>query len=192
MTRSVARKIACALTAFNCCATDVRKSFLYNLKTFEILVQDLSHSNGLTTESLSVLEGHLDAIRDLVGYETHMVSAEIGDLLGSLWTFLGGNRKRIANAHSRHLTLNSTSTQTKRMKRLVLNVQDELFVLQKACDNLRAYAAHPLLLDEDIPAGGVLAALSEGTHGLRDMMEGLRSRAKEEDPRVTKPVTIII
>lgn len=156
------------------CATDaVQNAFTHTLQTFEILLHSVSHSNGLTEESLITLSGQLDVIRHLAGEETSLVSREIGELLGSLWTQLGGNRKLIANAHQRYLTLNYTSVQTKAMQRLVFDVRSELYDLQVISDTLRAYAAHPLLLGTDIPKGSIITALSEGCQSLRDRLDNI-------------------
>lgn len=174
VTTGMSRKFACTMNLRGFCAIDaVQNAFIHTLQTFEILLHSVSHSNGLTEESLATLSGQLDVVRHLAGGEIRLVSKEIGELLGSLWTQLGGNRKLIANAHHRYFTLNYTSVQTKAMQRLVFNVQAELYDLQVISDTLRAYAAHPLLLGMDIPKGGVVTALSEGCKGLRDRLDNI-------------------
>lgn len=179
---SITRKIACLSTIDNFCATDtVYKVFLHTLQTFEFLLQSVSHSNGLTDESLEMLSGQLDVIRHLSGEEATIVTKEIGELLGSLWTRLGGNRKLIANAHQRYTTLNYTSVQTKAMQRLVVDIRVELYDLQVISDTLRAYAAHTLLLEVDFPKGGILTALSEGCQSLRNRLKDIGTRAASRD-----------
>jgi len=149
--------------------------------------------NLATDESLIVLDGHIVVVSHLIGEEMHHASMELGELLGRLWTRLGGNRNRLAETNSRFLSLTHAGQQTRAMKALVWDVRIELDGLQENTDALRAYAAEPLLLDGRLPKADVIRALSDGCQHLRSRALGSLGGVNViEDDRHSVPVAISV
>ena len=176
---------------FGLCVHAATGAFLHTLHIFELLIHDLTHSNALTGQSLITLESKINALKHLVDDEANAVSAEIGELLGRLWTVLGGNRGHLKHARSHYRVLNQTGQQAKAMKKMVLDVQLELEGLQKNCDRLRSYAATPLLLLSAMPKKVVVISLSEGCKQLKSRVKGTMMRGAFEDSETSGPSVAI-
>lgn len=127
--------------------------------------------------------------------EAEEAAREIGDLLGRLWTKLGGNYKQLTNTQGKYHALLRTGKQTLAMKRLVSNVQDELHDLQVNCEALRGYAMEPLLTEGHVSKNAVIRTLGEGCRGLKSRLKGFRDvvpragDAKENIPLVFKAIS---
>lgn len=93
-------------------------------------------------------------------------------MLGRLWTRLGGNRARIADAQTRQTSLVNAGLQELAMKAVVCDARIELGAMQENADALRVYAAEPLLVGGVIPRKDVARALHEGCRALRMRADG--------------------
>lgn len=76
----------------------LNNAFLHAIKTFEILGRDLYHLNGETQEAVSILDGHIEVLVDLVFHHLTGANKELGDVLSWFWTRLGGHRSILLGA----------------------------------------------------------------------------------------------
>lgn len=146
----------------------VQHAYLHTLRSFEALNHDLTHLNAETERSLARLDSHIDILRDLLSEEVDGLTKEIGELLGRLWTRLGGNRSSLSDAHERQLSLSRAGEKLGLMRRVVWDAQVELHGLQQGTDALRAYTVEPLLVDGPLPRREIIRALIEGCETLQE------------------------
>jgi len=70
----------------------LRDAFLHAIKTFEVLGRDLYHLNGETQEAVSILDGHIEVLVDVVFLHLTGANKELGDVLSWLEIRLGGRQ----------------------------------------------------------------------------------------------------
>jgi hypothetical protein len=154
------------------CKNSGQTSFLSTILIIQSSINDLSQYNSETARSIIVLEEHTRAVVGLIGNESHEVGQEIGELLGRMWTRLGGNRSRLAQMNSRAYALSKVGNHTGSMKKFVGNVYQALVGLQGSTDALRDIATARLLLDEALPRSIILTQLSNGCQALERTLMG--------------------
>lgn len=164
--------VACPLYQ---CADSAQGSFLNTILIIQSSINVLSEYNSETARSITVLEEHIRAVVDLIGDESHEVVEEIGELLGRMWTKLGGNRDRLAQMNSRAGALSKVGHHAGSMRKFVGNVYQALTGLQESTDALREVATEPLLLSGALPQSIVLAQLSDGCQALETSLMGPRN-----------------
>lgn len=151
-------------------------TFLRSLVIIQSSINILSQYNAETANSVVTLEQLIRGVVDLIGDESHEVTKEIGELLGRLWTKLGGNRSLLAQMNSRAHALSTVGRHSGAMRRFVGNVHQALVGLQESTDILRDIATAPLLLDGTIPRPVILAQLSDGCQALRESLMSSRAQ----------------
>jgi len=150
----------------------LRDAFLHAIKTFEVLGRNLYHLNGETQEAVSILDGHIEVLVDVVFLHLTGANKELGDVLSWFWTRLGGHRSILLGAKQRVTTLEAVGKSTKMMRLFVLDVQLQLEKLQTAAEELRGQAVEPLLIDGSIPVVHVIQALQDGCKLLKKEIWG--------------------
>jgi hypothetical protein len=148
-----------------------KAAFVHLLQTFESSIQSLDHLNAAADGSLLVLDNHIHVVGHVVGEETGVRSREVGDILGRLWTILGGNRSLLNQAQLRFAALLQAGVQVKRMKSLVWDARVELNALGERAEILRSYAVEPLLLGGPIQQADIVRIISQGSKSLLQAIE---------------------
>lgn len=130
--------------------------------------------------ALDKLEGQLDMINEMVLREDSRIRAQAEEILGELWTMLGGNRKILNNFRTHRVLLNDIRVYRKRALAHVSSTLVQLQQLSADLDDLRQRVATPALAGEEsgIPLEVHIGSMQKGTERL---MEGRkRSREREE------------
>lgn len=129
--------------------------------------------------ALDKLEGQLDTINEMVLREDAGIRAQAEEVLGELWTKLGGNRRKLHNFRSHRTLLNEIRTYRKRALAHVASTLVQLQQVSSDLDDLRQRVATPALAGEEsgIPLEVHIGSMQKGTERL---MEG-RKRARERE-----------
>ncbi|QRV74213.1 transmembrane protein [Ceratobasidium sp. AG-Ba] len=130
--------------------------------------------------ALDKLEEQLDMINEMVLREDGRIRAQAEEILGELWTMLGGNRKILNNFRTHRVLLNDIRVYRKRALAHVSSTLVQLQQLSADLDDLRQRVATPALAGEEsgIPLEVHIGSMQKGTERL---MEGRkRSREREE------------
>ncbi|CAE6428857.1 unnamed protein product [Rhizoctonia solani] len=129
--------------------------------------------------ALDKLEGQLDLINEMILREDEGIRAQAEEVLGELWTKLGGNKKKLYNFRSHRMLLNEIRTYRKRALAHVSSTLVQLQGLSADLDDLRQRVATPALAGEEagIPLEVHIGSMQKGTERL---LEG-RKRARERE-----------
>lgn len=165
-----------AISPFSQAESPAQETFLRSLVIIQSSINVLSQYNAETAKSVIILEQHIQGVVDLIGDERHEVTKEIGQLLGQLWTRLGGNRTRLAQMNSRARALSTVGNHTGAMRKFVGNVHQALMGLQESTSVLRDIATAPLFLNGALPRSIILIQLSDGCQALRESFMGSRTQ----------------
>ncbi|KAH7335154.1 hypothetical protein B0J17DRAFT_64834 [Rhizoctonia solani] len=129
--------------------------------------------------ALDKLEGDLDLINEMILREDEGIRAQAEEVLGELWTKLGGNKKKLGNFRSHRMLLNEIRIYRKRALAHVSSTLVQLQGLSADLDDLRQRVATPALAGEEagIPLEVHIGSMQKGTERL---LEG-RKRARERE-----------
>ncbi|CAE6449859.1 unnamed protein product [Rhizoctonia solani] len=145
----------------------------------ESTIRKLIHEAEINIVALDKLEGQLDLINEMILREDEGIRAQAEEVLGELWTKLGGNKKKLHNFRSHRMLLNEIRVYRKRALAHVSSTLVQLQGLSADLDDLRQRVATPALAGEEagIPLEVHIGSMQKGTERL---LEG-RKRARERE-----------
>ncbi|CAE7210537.1 unnamed protein product [Rhizoctonia solani] len=145
----------------------------------ESTIHKLIHEAEANMVGLDKLEGQLDLINEMILREDEGIRAKAEEVLGELWTKLGGNKKKLHNFRSHRMLLNEIRIYRKRALAHVSSTLVQLQGLSADLDDLRQRVATPALAGEEagIPLEVHIGSMQKGTERL---LEG-RKRARERE-----------
>lgn len=145
----------------------------------ESTIRNLIHEAEGNIIALDKLEGDLDLINEMILREDEGIRAKAEEVLGELWTKLGGNKKKLHNFRSHRMLLNEIRIYRKRALAHVSSTLVQLQGLSADLDDLRQRVATPALAGEEsgIPLEVHIGSMQKGTERL---LEG-RKRARERE-----------
>ncbi|KAG2075368.1 hypothetical protein BDR04DRAFT_1047106 [Suillus decipiens] len=160
------------------------EAFAKTMDTFSVAVERLILQAEVSLQELDVLEEDLSAVCEVVMREDADTTAEKSELLGSLWTMVGGN-KRALNDNDRRLgLLKDVGDYRKQAHAHVIATLHTLNSMSEDMEDLRERVAAPELLDERIPLHVHIESIQ---NGLQRLQEG-RVRAKEREEETMRNV----
>ncbi|CUA68880.1 hypothetical protein RSOLAG22IIIB_08127 [Rhizoctonia solani] len=138
--------------------------------------------------SLDKLEGQLDLINEMILREDEGIRAQAEEVLGELWTKLGGNKKKLYNFRSHRMLLNEIRIYRKRALAHVSSTLVQLQGLSADLDDLRQRVVTPALtgIEAGIPLEVHIGSMQKGTERL---LEG-RKRAREREDAYLQKVLL--
>jgi hypothetical protein len=161
------------------------------LSTFEDSMNYLSFTmQGLVLEfelnlqNLNKLEEQLSVLHEFVSREDNSISSAKSELLGELWTKVGGNRRQL-RGYEHHLQLLKGLTEYRKQALVhVVSALQTLTQMSEDIENLRERVAAPELAGSRIPVEVHIRSIQNGLDRVR---EG-RSKAKVRESEALKKI----
>ncbi|KAJ6623975.1 hypothetical protein B0H10DRAFT_2008034 [Mycena sp. CBHHK59/15] len=138
----------------------------------------------LNLSNLDKLEEQLSVLHELVSREDTSISSVQSELLGELWTKVGGNRRKL-RGYEQHLRLLKGLTEYR--KRALVHVVSALQTLRQMSEdieNLRERVAAPELTGSRIPVEVHIKSIQSGLERLKDGRLKAKARQNEIVQRV--------
>jgi len=159
-------------------------AFTSAMDTFSVIIQRLILEAEISLLNLETLEEDLSAIREAVMREDLSVATEKSELLGALWTKLGGNGRTLRDYEKRLHLLKDLGEYQKQAQEHVLAALQTLSLMNEDMEDLRERVAAPELVDGRIPLHVHIESIQ---NSLQRLQEG-RVRAKEREEEVMRRV----
>lgn len=155
-------------------------AFASAMDTFSTAIQRLILEAEKSLYNLDILEEDLSAIHEAVLREDISITAQKSELLGALWTKLGGNRRTLMDYERRLSLLKDLSNYRKYAHAHVVAALQTLHSMSEDMEDLRQRVAAPgLASDRRIPLRVHIESIQ---NGLQRLHEGrVRSKDMEED-----------
>jgi hypothetical protein len=128
--------------------------------------------------ALDALEEHLRTLAEILQRERDAHTESTDELLGELWTMLGGNRKEVRNARLNGALLRELGKYRRAARAHVAAALQTLLALEADMSELRARVAAPALVGADVPVEVHMNAIRAGVERLKDGR--LRARELEQ------------
>ncbi|KAG2035788.1 hypothetical protein BDR03DRAFT_993243 [Suillus americanus] len=159
-------------------------TFTTAMDTFSVAIQRLILEAEISMHNLDVLEVDLSAVRDAVMREDVDVTTEKSEILGALWTKLGGNKRALRDTDRRLDLLKDLGGYRKQAQAHVVGALQTLNSMSEDMEDLRERVAAPELADGRIPLHVHIESIQSGLQRLQDG----RVRAKEREEEVMRKV----
>ncbi|KAG1794754.1 hypothetical protein EV424DRAFT_1449364 [Suillus variegatus] len=154
-------------------------AFTSAMDTFSIAIQRLILEAEISLHNLDVLEEDLSVVREVVMREDIDVTTEQSELLGALWTKLGGNRRALRDNDRRLGLLKDLGDYRRQAQAHVVAALQTLNSMSEDMEDLRERVAAPELVGGRIPLHVHIESIQ---NGLERLQEGrVRAREREED-----------
>ncbi|KZT02957.1 uncharacterized protein LAESUDRAFT_660682 [Laetiporus sulphureus 93-53] len=129
--------------------------------------------------NLERLEEHLRTIYEVITHENNTISAEYDELLASLWTLLGGNKRKL-KGHQQHLVLlKGLGAYRRRALAYVTVALQTLRALSADMEELRERVAAPDILGDRVLVEVHMHAIRAGLDRLKKGQMKARERERE-------------
>ncbi|KAJ7285163.1 hypothetical protein C8J57DRAFT_710708 [Mycena rebaudengoi] len=138
----------------------------------------------LNLHNLNKLEEQLSVLHELVSREDHSISAAHSELLGELWTKVGGNRRALRGYENHLQLLKGLSEWRKRALVHVVSALQTLAQMSEDIENLRERVAAPELVGSRIPVEVHIKSIQSGLERLKES----RTKAKARESEAVKKV----
>jgi hypothetical protein len=161
-------------------------AFTSAMDTFSVAIQRLALEAEVSLHNLDVLEEDLSAVREAVMREDVDVKAEESELLGALWTKLGGNKGALRDNGRRLGLLKDLGDYRRQAQAHVVAALQTLNLMSEDMEDLRERVAAPELVEGRIPLHVHIESIQ---NGLERLQEG-RVRAKEREEEVMRTVLL--
>ncbi|KAA1477180.1 hypothetical protein DENSPDRAFT_828456 [Dentipellis sp. KUC8613] len=157
----------------------VTKTFSDAMDTLSVNMERLILEAEVSLSNLEKLEQRLSTIHELVAREDKTLSTAKEDLLASLWTILGGNRRELKRfEHHLSLLANVGGYRERALAHVVAALQT-LQGMSSDMEELRARVAAPELVGTHIPVEVHMRSIRAGLDRLQDRR--VRAQQREED-----------
>ncbi|KAJ7170790.1 hypothetical protein C8R43DRAFT_981075 [Mycena crocata] len=162
----------------------VLSTFEDSMNYLSFTMQSLIVEFELNLQNLNKLEEQLSVLHELVSREDNSISSAKSELLGELWTKVGGNRRKL-RGYEHHLHLLKGLTQYRKQALVhVVSALQTLTQMSEDIENLRERVAAPELVGSRIPVEVHIKSIQSGLERLK---EG-RSKAKVRESEAIKKI----
>jgi hypothetical protein len=117
---------------------------------------------------LKKLEEHLNTLREVYQRENRGNDEALDDLLASIWSKVGGNRKAVRTAKSNALILKDLGSYRKRAEAHVVGVLQTLQGMEADMADLRQRVAEPALVGKNVPVEVHLKSIRASVERLKE------------------------
>ncbi|KAJ3756788.1 hypothetical protein EV360DRAFT_95565 [Lentinula raphanica] len=160
-------------------------SFAESMNTLSTIIQRLILLAEVELVNLDKLEEQLSLIHEIVSREDSSITHAKSELLGELWTWLGGNQREL-NGHNAHLELlRGIGGFRKQALAHVISALQILRALSDDMENMREQMVMPELVGSQIPLEVQINSIQHGLQRLRDS----KALAKEREDGAIRKVT---
>ncbi|KAJ3831832.1 hypothetical protein EV361DRAFT_812602 [Lentinula raphanica] len=160
-------------------------SFAESMNTLSTVIQRLILLAEVELSNLEKLEEHLSLIHEIVSREDSSIAHAKSELLGELWTWLGGNQHEL-DGYNAHLDLlHGISGFRKQALARVVSALQILRALSEDMESMRERMMMPELVGSQIPLEIQIISIQHGLQRLRDS----KALAKEREDGAIKKVT---
>ncbi|KAJ3804542.1 hypothetical protein F5876DRAFT_53249 [Lentinula aff. lateritia] len=162
-------------------------SFAESMSTLSSIIQRLILLAEVELSNLEKLEDHLSIIYEIVCREDSSISSAKAELLGEIWTRLGGNRCEL-KGHDAHLELlRGIGGYRKQALAHVASALQILRALSDDMEDMRERMIMPDLVGSQIPLEVQINSIQHGLQRLRDS----KVLAKEKEEGAMRRVAIV-
>ncbi|KAJ7476016.1 hypothetical protein FB451DRAFT_1245504 [Mycena latifolia] len=159
-------------------------TFEDSMNYLSFTMQSLIVEFELNLQNLNKLEEQLSVLHEFVSREDQSISSAQSDLLGELWTKVGGNRRKL-RGYDHHLRLLKGLTEYRKQALVhVVSALQTLTQMSEDIENLRERVAAPELTGSRIPVEVHIKSIQ---NGLERVKEG-RSKAKARESEAVKKI----
>ncbi|KAJ7126825.1 hypothetical protein C8R44DRAFT_779661 [Mycena epipterygia] len=159
-------------------------TFEDSMNYLSVTMQSLIVEFELNLQNLNKLEEQLSVLYEFVSREDKSISSAKSELLGELWTKVGGNRRKLRGyEHHLHLLKGLTEYRKQALVHVVSALQT-LTQMSEDVENLRERVAAPELVGSRIPVEVHIKSIQGGLERLK---EG-RSKAKVKESEAMKKI----
>lgn len=137
------------------------------LRTYETVLREWIQASTVSLMKAVTLDADFVAVMKLVADERFDVDITKHEVMGQLWTVLGGNKRRLLDLSKHEDVLNRVGEFTITALRYVRSVQDALEGMQRHLEELRQ-AAIGALISDIVEPEVILEMLSRGLERLGD------------------------
>ncbi|KAJ3804359.1 hypothetical protein F5876DRAFT_53496 [Lentinula aff. lateritia] len=178
------------LVPFNS-VSSLKKIFLHafaeSMHTLSTIIQRLILLAEVELSNLEKLEDHLSLIHEIVSREDSSISCAKAELLGEIWTWLGGNQRQL-RGHDAHLELlRGIGLYRKQALAHVVSALQILRALSDDMEDMRERMVIPDLVGAQIPLEVQIGSIQLGVQRLRDS----KVLAKEKEEGAMQSVAIM-
>ncbi|KAJ3759759.1 hypothetical protein EV360DRAFT_69245 [Lentinula raphanica] len=153
-------------------------SFAESMHTLSTIIQRLILLAEVELSNLEKLEDHLSLIHEIVSREDSSIAHAKNELLGEIWTWLGGNQHEL-NGYNAHLDLlRGIGGFRKQALARVVSALQILRALSEDMENMRERMVMPELVGSQIPLEVQIVSIQHGLQRLRDSGVGQRKRRR--------------
>ncbi|RPB04507.1 hypothetical protein L873DRAFT_1666644 [Choiromyces venosus 120613-1] len=168
--------------------SSILKTFLQASGTMDTSIQRLIMEAELVLRDLDDLENRLSTIQGMASREDSVLQEKHQEVLAELWSFLGGNRRKLANFASHRSLLANIATYRSRALAHVSASLIRLQQMQADLEDLRDRVAQPVMLRDALGEGESIGEIPLEVHveSIRKGVERLnrgreRVKGKEND-----------
>ena len=126
--------------------SSILKTFLQASATMDTSIQRLILEAELVLRDLDDLENRLSTIQDMASREDSVIQEKHQEVLAELWSFLGGNKRKLANFASHRSLLANIANYRSRALAHVSASLIRLQQMQSDLEDLRDRVAQPVML----------------------------------------------
>ncbi|KAJ7260007.1 hypothetical protein B0H12DRAFT_1014195, partial [Mycena haematopus] len=162
--------------------SSITESFEHSMRYLSDTIRRLVIELEMNIKLLDQLERQLASLHETVSQEGIFISSARTELLGELWTFLGGNKRTLSVFQSNLQLLNSVSQYRKRALVHVVSALQKLRQLGGDVEELRRRVSGPELTGGSIPLEVHIESIQSGL----ERMKGSQARAMAREEVVIK------
>ncbi|KAJ7761949.1 hypothetical protein DFH07DRAFT_1059675 [Mycena maculata] len=160
----------------------VLSTFEDSMNYLSFTMQSLVVEFELNLQNLNKLEEQLSVLHEYVSREDNSISSAKSELLGDLWTKLGGNRRQLRGYDNHFHLLKGLTEYRKQALVHVVSALQTLTQMSEDVENLRERVAAPELTGSRIPVEVHIKSIQ---NGLERLKEG-RSKAKVRESEAVR------
>ncbi|KAJ3887523.1 hypothetical protein GG344DRAFT_55565 [Lentinula edodes] len=172
-------------------ASSMEKVFLHtyaeSMNTLSTIIQRLILLAEVELDHLEKLEEHLSLIHEIVCREDSSISFAKAELLGELWTWLGGNQHKLKSYDAHLDLLRGIGGYRKKALVHVVSALQVLRALSNDMEDMRERMMMPELVGLQIPLEVQISSIQHGVERLRES----RVLAKERDEGAIRKVAAV-
>ncbi|KAF8131275.1 hypothetical protein K438DRAFT_1885803 [Mycena galopus ATCC 62051] len=162
----------------------VLSTFEDSMNYLSFAIQGLVLEFELNLQNLNKLEEQLSVLHEFVSREDSSISSAKSDLLGELWTKVGGNRRKL-RGYEHHLQLLKGLTEYRKQALVhVVSALQTLTQMSEDIENLRERVSAPELTGSRIPVEVHIKSIQ---NGLDRVKEG-RTKAKARETEALRKI----
>lgn len=132
-------------------------------------LSDVAHVGRHCLHDLDDLDEQLSAVHEIVFYANMTVNAERADVLAELWTFLGGNKRRLWGFDENSVLLGNVGKYERTARERVLTTILAVSAMDAQVADMRESAVMPQIAGENVEVEVHVRSIRAGTEKLSHM-----------------------